>query len=612
MKLLSSILVFLTFTSVASQCSPQLSFTSASSSGTQTSLFTDVISEQAIAPDPTNPPATSIVAVILNKPVTSAKEVATLTCNFTVTGSGDAAGRLGVRFVAGSLVSSAIYKLKVNGTEVESTTTTTTKSFTRQLAIGQTVSLVISTASVTGAVTARACLQVAQAPPLTVSGSLNPVLLSHSFTDGSTFTDTDPFREGYQITQGGKLNVTYAINSVTLIRPAMFAHFTYNSTTYPDIPSFFIDYFYYELIVKLVAGDTSYPFYKSNIELRETIPASSSGMVIDYKKLSAAVIPTIPSGTWFMPQYQVKLYQNCGTVGAPVFQLIDDEASPLPATQIQMLSKPTVTATGLDMTAFRRAYPTEVPITIMFGSVPAEGKQVIVQDETNTTLCSRILDANGQTTVPVVVPSNFVNATFARKIRWISDEPLWNSVDLIKSGLSVRNTYSNSLAGKLTLEGGYSRPSDIACMIRLQKIVAGAVESTQYRYPVMLDNGNYQLQDIDPGTYRVLIAPIKYQLDSPDKLRWLSLLLGEMTLANSSQSLGNNASLHSGDIAGEGGIGTRDNEVNLFDLSALIARYGTNVRSSTWNDEADMDADGEVTLFDVMVIDRNFMAKGDD
>ncbi len=609
MKMLSSFIVLLMFASITSQCAPQLSFTSTSSSGTQTTVFTDVVAKQVIVPDASNPPATSIVAVKLDKPVSATSQTASVTCNFTVTGSGDAAGRMGIRLVTGSLTGTATYTLKVNGTQVKSTTSAVT--YTQPLTSGQTVTLIVTTSSVKAAVTAIACLQVAAAPGLTITGSLNPVFSSHSIIDSGT-SDTDPFREGYQITQGGRLTVNYSVNSITCERPAMFALFDYNSNAYGAIPSIFVDYIHYERIVKLVAEGVTYPFTASNIDHWDTIPAGGSSVVINYKTLSAFTVPTIPSGTWFRPQYQVRLYQNCGTIGSPVNQLIDDETSPLPATQIQMLSKPTVTAPGLNMTSFRRAYPTEVPITIMFGSVPAAGKQVIVQDETNTTLCSRILDANGQTTVPVVVPSNFVNATFSRKIRWISDEPLWNSVDIVKDGLSAQNTYSNSLQGKLTLEGGCSNPADIACMIRLQKMVSGVVVSTQYRYPVILDNGTYNLQDIDPGTYRVLVAPIRCRLDSPEKLRWLSLMLGEMTLANTTHSLGNNASLHSGDIAGEGGIGTRDNEVNLFDLSALIARYGTNLGSITWNDEADMDADGEVTLFDVMVIDRNFMARGDD
>ncbi len=610
MKMLSSILALL----AASQCvmgSPVLSYTAIGSIIKGTPTVTDIPNEAVLTPNAVTPPSAAAVGVKLNTNKMQAGEV---TCTFKLAGTGDAGGRVGLRMNLGATSTSAKFHVKINSRVVVNYETISGGgTHIEQVAIGDTITVLITnTASATTAKTAYVCLQVAAAPGVTVIGSLSPVYSSHSILDGSTYTDTDPFREGYQIIQEKPLTLNFAVNSITLHRNDMFPAYSYNGTGYLAVPSIYTDGIGFERIAKLVSEDTTRDFYHSNIDTWAEIPAGGSSVVKDLGSLPAVEVPTIPSGTWFKPQYQIKLYQNCG-IDTPVYQLIDDETSPLPSTPIQMLSKPTVTATGLEMTAFRRAYPTEVPITIKFGSVPAAGKQVIVQDETNTTLCSRILDANGQTTVPVVVPSNFVNATFERRIRWISDEPLWNSVDLIKGGLSVRNNYSNSLAGRLTLEGGCSNPADIACMIRLQKMAGVAVESTQYRYPVILDNGNYQLQDIDPGTYRVLIAPIKYQLDSPDKLRWLSLLLGEMTLANSSQSLGNNASLHSGDIAGEyGEIGTRDDEVNLADLTALIARYGTTVRSSAWNDEADMDADGEVTLYDVMVIDRNFMARGDD
>lgn len=616
MTKLWTVVCFVMFTASNSQCDPLLSYTSVSGTGTYTSAVTNISTGGTLTPDAVNPPSAANVGIKLDTPRLKA---ATLTCAFRVSGTGDVGGRIGIRLNVGALPDTATYTLKVNNVTASTiVSATSSRTYTRQLVVGDTISMAISNTAGSNAKTAIACLQVAEAPGVTISGTISPVYSSHSFDpyqDNKATTDTDPFREGNQISQKGTITMNYGVTTVTAQRGTMFSAFSFNGTDYSATASIFLDGIYCERTSKMVTEGSTYPFTTTNVDPLAELAAGQSSVSIILGSLGVAgvaAVPTIPSGSWFRMTYQIKLYQNCGTPSVPVFSLIHDETSAPTSMQLQMLEKPTVTCTGLEATTFRRAFPTDVPINIMLGAVPAAGKQIQVLDESNTILCSRILDASGSTTVPVVVPSNFVNATFERRIRWISDEPLWNSVYLVKDGLSVRNTYANSIAGKLTLEGGSSSPSDIACLLRLQKLVGGVVVSTQYRYPVILNSGNYQLQDIDPGTYLVLVSPIRCRLDSPDKLRWLNLLLGQITMANATASLGNNADLHSGDISAIGGLGTRDNEVNLFDLIALISRYGTNANSSSWNSEVDLDADGEVTLFDVMIIDRNFMAKGDD
>lgn len=620
MTKLWTVVCFVMFTVSVLQCDPLLSYTSVSGTGTYTSTtVTNVDTQAAISPNELNPPNASTMAVHVVAAKVPKANATTYTCNFKISGAGDAGGRVGIRIKVESSVDSTKFIVKVGDNSSKTTTTTSTSQYFEVAEIGDVVVFTITTSGFNVARTAIAFLQVAEAPVVTIIGTINPVYSSHSlvaYQDSKSTTDTDPFREGNQISQKGTLTMKFGVTTVTAQRGNMFAEFYYIGTTYSAAPSIFDDPIYCERISKMVTEGSTYPFTTTNVDPLANLAAGQSSVSIILGSLGVAgvaEVPTIPSGSWFRMTYQIKLYQNCGTPSVPVFSLIHDETSVPTSMQLQMLEKPTVTCTGLEATTFRRAYPTDVPINIMLGDVPAAGKQIQVLDESNTILCSRILDASGSTTVPVVVPSNFVNATFERRIRWISDEPFWNSVYLVKDGLSVRNTYSNSIAGKLTLEGGSSSPEDIACLIRLQKLLeSGAIESTQYRYPVILTSGNYQLQDIDPGTYLVLVSPIRCRLDSPDKLRWLNLLLGQITMANATASLGNNADLHSGDISAIGGLGTRDNEVNLFDLIALISRYGTNANSSSWNSEVDLDADGEVTLFDVMIIDRNFMAKGDD
>ncbi len=605
----------------AAVLSPTLTYTSTSGqSGNFTSSITTIPGTDIPGTDIPVNSSEQQIAMTLS---TARFKNGSITYHLTVNGSSENS-RLGLRLNVGS---SNKATFTITGDNVAGGGTNFSYTLTKVLSAppyihktvhGQHITITITNVASTTTNNSWVVLDVAEAPQVGCTGLINPVYTSMTHLDAidnQDYTDTDPFKAGTQITQNGTLTLKYAVNPVTCSRDNMFPEIIYNGCTYLAQASIYDDIIYCRRIVTLKSSGSTYPFYDSGEGELTTIPAGELSADVNIGNLSearVAAVPSLPSGSWFNSQYQVSLYTNVNPnpSGDPIYSMFHDETGPESEQQIQILSRPTVVCPGLDSAEFRRAYPTEVPITVKFGETPAAGKMIKILDGTGTIVCTRILDEHGAAAVPILLPSNFTDTSFSRTIQWESDEPEWNSVYEIKGGLTATNDYSNCIAGKLSLEGGYSRLGDIACMFRFQKVEGDNVVSTEYRYPVILDNGNYSLYDITPGTYRIQITPILVTEGSPTAQRWLSISLAEQIFTSTTVSLNNDGSLLSGDISDGTGLGNRDNEVNLADLLALVAKFGTNARSISWADEPDLDSDGEITLFDVMVIDRNWMASG--
>ena len=170
--------------------------------------------------------------------------------------------------------------------------------------------------------------------------------------------------------------------------------------------------------------------------------------------------------------------------------------------------------------------------------------------------------------------SNLTTLLIRGEFWWGSDFCLIDNVDLIQPG--ELTSLSVSLDPGTSYRGALSG-------IKLNYSLTGAVSYHGILTPD--DLGKASVEALIPGTYTLTLT------GSP----WLRRIVLDIQVGTGNPV---NVSLCSGDADGDG-------QVNLFDMVVLDIAFGSS------DAMADLDGDGHVNLFDYVVIDMNFGAKAD-